>query len=184
MIRPTLAIAAVSAACALVACGEQNAQTTDDAQDAATAATPVISTILSTSLVTVTEGASAENTEPTVSDPATSQPPTSEPTSRAAPVGPSVEERCELGRLTSDLGVPELDVLSYCDGQWAKIGKNQTDWIVRMYWNGSRWVQPEFDGEKRMGLTQGCYLRESLADVGLPPEELDTPYCQAGDVIY
>ena len=184
MIRPVLAVTAVSAALALVACGEQSTSATEEAPDTTAAVGPSTSTVVSTSVVTVTENAPAENTEPTVSDPATSQPPTSEPTSRAAPVGPSVEERCELGRLTSDLGVPELDVLSYCDGQWAKIGKNQTDWIVRMYWTGSRWVQPEFDGEKRMGLTQGCYLRESLADVGLPPEELDTPYCQAGDVIY
>lgn len=174
MIRPVLAVTAVSAALALVACGEQNAQTTDDAQDAATATTPVISTILSTSLVTVTEGAPAENTEPTVSD----------PTTTAAPAGPSVEERCELGRLTSDIDTPELDVVSYCDGEWAKIGKNQTDWIVRIHWDGSRWVQPEFDGEKRMGMTQGCYLRESFADIGLPPAELTTPYCEAGDVIY
>lgn len=137
-------------------------------------ATPSTSTVVSTSVVTVTEDAPAENTEPTVSD----------PTTTAAPAGPSVEERCELGRLTSDLGIPELDVVSYCDGDWAKIGKAQTDWTVRMYWDGAQWVQPEFDGETRMGMMQGCYLRESFADVGLPPEELTTPYCEAGDVIY
>lgn len=174
MIRPTLAIVAVSAACALVACGEQETQATGEAPDTTAAVAPSTSTVVSTSVVTVTENAPAENTEPTVSD----------PTTTAAPAGPSVEERCELGRLTSDIDTPELDVVSYCDGEWAKIGKNQTDWIVRIHWDGSRWVQPEFDGEKRMGMTQGCYLRESFADIGLPPAELTTPYCEAGDVIY
>lgn len=163
MIRPVLAVAAVSAALALVACGEQSTSATEEAPDTTAAAAPSTSTVVSTSVVTVTESA---------------------PTTTAAPAGPSVEERCELGRLTSDIGIPELDAVSYCDGQWAKIGKNQTDWIVRMYWDGARWVQPEFDGETRMGLSQGCYLRESFADVGLPPAELTMPYCTAGDVMY
>lgn len=171
MIRPALTAAAVSAALTLVACGGQDAAPpTERVEDTAA---PSTSTVLSTAVVTVTEEVTAENTESATSE-----------TTTAAPAGPSVEERCELDRLTSDLGVPELDVALYCDGEWAKIGKDRTDWIVRMHWDGTRWIQPEFDGEKRMGLTQGCYLRESFDDIGLPPEELTTPYCEAGDLIY
>ncbi|QGU03209.1 hypothetical protein CKALI_11855 [Corynebacterium kalinowskii] len=142
----------VAVACAVSACGTP----TDDV-----AQTPA------TTVIRVTEYVQ----ETPMSEPAKTAETAQEATQAKLQSGP-----CDIASIRTDLGVQELDNVSYCDGMWAMVGKTRTDWIVRVLWDGSRWAKVPFDGETKHGMTQGCYLPGTLARLN-PPDELTMPKC-------
>ena len=96
----------------------------------------------------------------------------------------SPEQRCEHDFITAAIEAPELDNLNYCDGQWALLTKMHTDWAAQVFWDGTTWVVPEFDGHTASGLSRGCYLPETFEETGQPPQELEIVYCDDTAVLY
>ena len=96
----------------------------------------------------------------------------------------SPEQRCEHEFITAAIDAPELDHLNYCDGQWALLTKMQTDWAAQVFWDGTTWIVPEFDGHTTSGLSRGCYLPDTFEETGQPPQELEIIYCDDTAVLY
>lgn len=103
------------------------------------------------------------------------EPPTSEEitTTAAAPAAGD----CSPATFARDVN-PEFDVTLYCDGQWARTGKDRTDWIAYAYWDNGQWVQYPSDGTTTTGMSQPCYNLSSARANGAPEELLNVmPAC-------
>lgn len=98
--------------------------------------------------------------------PTTTEETTTESTTTSA--APKVGS-CEPG--VFNLEGPTETVVTYCDGQWARVGKAQTDYVTYQYWNGSQWDLITSDGETFTGFP--CYDTEYWKAQGAPREITD-----------
>lgn len=160
---PTLTLP--GAAVLLAAC----ATTVDPGAD--TGADPVTATVTVTAAPETTtrpqtppDSASATTTpvqvSPTLEDP---------PESSSSPTQPPAE--CTADALARDID-PALDSVLYCDGQWLRGGKWQTDWVVYAHWEGGRWHPYDPHGTTEMTGYPCHDLAQARAD-GAPAEILD-----------
>ena len=61
-------------------------------------------------------------------------------------------------------------VSSFCDGEWLKAGKYQTDSMWLEHYDGSQWKEVSSDGRNRVGLDAPCYSESKLRRMGAPQE--------------
>lgn len=120
---------------------------------------------LETSTVTSEETASSESSsseeiseEPMSEEPAPEEPASEEPEPNLGP--------CDPGAF--NLEGPTETVVPYCDGQWAHAAKMQTDYSVKVRWDGSQWVRIDPQGELNSGAW--CYDHGYWLDQGAPAE--------------
>lgn len=112
----------------------------------------------------------------------------------AAMAAPAVEQQpapapstgdCTVEQIAEDIGVPEMDTVMYCDGEWAQVGKWQTDYILNPHWEGDQWVVPPYDGIVTQGLMNGCYTQEHIDELGGAPDEANLVICDpANSTLY
>lgn len=87
------------------------------------------------------------------------------PTASAAPAPAG---HCDLAAITSDIGIENLNTVTYCDGAWAGVGVAGSDYLVHATWTGTNWYLPPYDGVTTAGLERGCYTAQSIQDLGAP----------------
>lgn len=73
-----------------------------------------------------------------------------------------------------------MDTVLYCDGQWARVNQDRTDWLITVRWDGQRWFMPAYDGESWAGMSGGCYTREHMDRLGGAPDGVHITYCEPG----
>ncbi|MGP6173868.1 hypothetical protein [Corynebacterium sp. A21] len=110
-----------------------------------------------TETVTVTEGPGTSAATSTPTTPTTS-----------SPTDPFIE--CTPEALARDID-PGLDTVLYCDGQWLRGGRWQTDWVIYAFWNNGRWVEYEAHGSSEVTEYPCFDLDRARAD-GAPEEIL------------
>lgn len=93
------------------------------------------------------------------------------------PEQPPPRGDCAVEEIAADIGVPEMDTVLYCDGEWAQVGQWQTDYILTPHFDGDRWVVPPYDGEITEGLLRGCYTQEHIDALGGAPAEAGVVIC-------
>lgn len=78
-------------------------------------------------------------------------------------------ERCAPDTVATAGPASPVTVI-YCDGEWAKAGRPQTDhsWILR--WQNGGWTQVQPSGENATGFP--CYDKAALQQQGIPEELL------------
>lgn len=91
---------------------------------------------------------------------------------------------CSIEQIREDIDVAEMDMVMFCDGDWAQVGKYQTDYILNAYFNGETWVVPPYDGQVTEGLMHGCYTEEHIDALGGAPEEAGIPICDPAITTY
>lgn len=87
---------------------------------------------------------------------------------------------CEASVIAHDIDVPQMDTVLYCDGQWARVNQDRTDWLITVRWDGQRWFSPSYDGQSWAGMASGCYTREHMDRLGGAPEGVHITYCEPG----
>lgn len=87
---------------------------------------------------------------------------------------------CDISVIARDIGVPQMNTVLYCDGQWARVNQNRTDWLITVRWDGQRWFNPAYDGESWAGMYSGCYTHEHINRLGGAPAGLHITYCEPG----
>lgn len=97
-----------------------------------------------------------------------------------APAPAPVSGSCDVSVIGRDIGVPQMNTVLYCDGQWARVNMNRTDWLLIARWDGHRWVNPKYDGTTWAGMTTGCYTHEHINRLGGAPDGLYIDYCEPG----
>lgn len=76
-------------------------------------------------------------------------------------------------------------VVEYCDGQFAWVSQNQTDWRVGFEFDGQRWNVLRADGTTKTGMMQGCYNGLALRDKGAPEAFISRlPICTPDEIGY
>ncbi|MEJ4099259.1 hypothetical protein V5S96_02635 [Corynebacterium mastitidis] len=78
----------------------------------------------------------------------------------------STADRCGQDYWPSGFSRPSV---SYCDGQWMRIGSLNTDHIEQYSWNGEEWQEYSFDGYTDIG-DFGCYDPARLDRDAVPAE--------------
>ncbi|MGP6173233.1 hypothetical protein [Corynebacterium sp. A21] len=96
------------------------------------------------------------------------------------PIPAPVNGSCDVSVIARDIGVPEMDTVLYCDGQWARVNQNRTDWLITVRWDGQQWFNPAYDGESWAGMNSGCYTHEHMNQLGGAPEGVHITYCEPG----
>lgn len=140
-------------------------------------AAPVTSTVVVTSTMqpadTPTGTAAPESAAPAVT--------TAASTSAEPAGGP-----CEVRAIQQVSGYEEMDMMLYCDGDWARAALYQSDWLQVFTWAGGEWAPYRAHGETRgLGMTTGCYLAERIAADGMPAELVDkVTICDEDDLIF
>lgn len=64
-------------------------------------------------------------------------------------------------------------VSTFCDGEWLKAGKHQSDSMWLEHYDGSQWKEVSSDGRNRVGLDAPCYSESKLRRMGAPQELID-----------
>lgn len=76
-------------------------------------------------------------------------------------------------------------VVEYCDGRFAWVSQNQTDWRVAFEFDGQRWVVSRPAGTTKTGMTQGCYNGIELRDKGATEDFISRlPICTPDEIGY
>ncbi|AGF73758.1 hypothetical protein A605_13810 [Corynebacterium halotolerans YIM 70093 = DSM 44683] len=115
-----------------------------------------------TSVVTSTVAAESPETSGPVTNSTT---PTSEsPTTSGSPTTQPVDV-CDSAAFQRS-GSEFVDIVLYCDTQWARAGAAQSDHVVIFRWLDGTWTPYEADGTSHTGFE--CYDRERLIDNGAP----------------
>lgn len=93
---------------------------------------------------------------------------------------------CEVSAIQQVSGYEEMDMMLYCDGDWARAALYQSDWLQVFTWAGSEWAPYRAHGETRgLGMTTGCYLAERIAADGMPAELVEkVTICDEDDLIF
>lgn len=93
---------------------------------------------------------------------------------------------CEVSAIQQVSGYEEMDMMLYCDGDWARAALYQSDWLQVFTWAGDEWAPYRAHGETRgLGMTTGCYLAERIAADGMPAELVDkVTICDEDDLIF
>lgn len=133
----------------LAACDEAN-----DEPEALAEPTLETSTVTSEETTSSDSSSSEESSE----EPAPEEPVSEEPEPNLGP--------CDPGAF--NLEGPTETVVSYCDGQWAHAAKWQTDYSVKVRWDGSQWVQLDPQGQFDSGAW--CYDHGYWLDQGASAE--------------
>lgn len=144
-------------------------------------AAPVTSTVVVTSTAqpaATPAGATAGTAAPESAAPAVT---TAASTSEEPAGGP-----CEVSAIQQVSGYEEMDMMLYCDGDWARAALYQSDWLQVFTWAGGEWAPYRAHGETRgLGMTTGCYLAERIAADGMPAELVDkVTICDEDDLIF
>lgn len=151
-------------------------------------AAPVTSTVVVTSTMqpeTAGDASAAPSAAPSAG---TAAP---ESTVPAGSTGASTSETpaggpCEVSAIQQVSGYEEMDMMLYCDGDWARAALYQSDWLQVFTWAGGEWAPYRAHGETRgLGMTTGCYLAERIAADGMPAELVDkVTICDEDDLIF
>lgn len=64
-------------------------------------------------------------------------------------------------------------ISTFCDGEWLKAGKYQTDSMWIEHYDGSQWKEVSSDGRNQVGLDAPCYSAAKLRKMGAPEELID-----------
>lgn len=59
--------------------------------------------------------------------------------------------------------------LEDCEGDFAYVGKEQSDHLFLAQWTGDEWVAVEGDGVKKTGLSSVCFNESTLDELGVGP---------------
>lgn len=102
----------------------------------------------------VTNSTTSASGAPTTTGSSTSEDPTTQPV--------DVCDSAAFQRSGSEF----VDIVLYCDTQWARAGAEQSDHVVIFRWIDGTWVPYEADGTSRTGFE--CYDRDRLIDNGAP----------------
>lgn len=71
----------------------------------------------------------------------------------------------------------------FCDGHWAIVGANQTDWVLYFKNANGKWAVIPAAGTKQTGLAQGCYNGITLREQGAPEEFIRrAPICTPAEI--
>lgn len=104
----------------------------------------------------------------TATDTTTPPPTTTSRTTSPTSTGTPGSGECSPEALARDIA-PALDTVMYCDGQWLRGGKWQTDWVVYARWDNGRWVEYEEHGTSSATGFPCFHLDRARAD-GAPEE--------------
>ncbi|QGU06516.1 hypothetical protein COCCU_02810 [Corynebacterium occultum] len=115
--------------------------------------------------VTVTVTAAPESSTPQTTQVTITQTQSSTTSSSTEP-----PTECTPEALSRDVD-PGLDTVLYCDGQWLRGGRWQTDWVVYAYWESGRWNQYSSHGTSEV-TGYPCYDLERARNDGAPEEIL------------
>lgn len=76
-------------------------------------------------------------------------------------------------------------VVEYCDGRFAWVSQNQTDWRVAFEFDGQQWKVSQPAGTTKTGMTQGCYNGIELRNKGASEDFLSRlPICTPDEIGY
>lgn len=94
---------------------------------------------------------------------------------------PAVTDRCTLDAVHRDPSLRSMDRILECEGEWMVAGKDRTDDVRLLRWDGNRWAQTPKTGTSR---TSGfdCYRRDDLDLAGVPTSVRSRiSVCRLGD---
>ena len=76
-------------------------------------------------------------------------------------------------------------VVEYCDGRFAWVSQNQTDWRVAFEFDGQQWRVSQPAGTTKTGMMQGCYNGIELRNKGASESFLARlPICTPDEIGY
>lgn len=76
-------------------------------------------------------------------------------------------------------------IVEYCDGRFAWVSQNQTDWRVAFEFDGQRWVVSQPAGTTKTGMRQGCYNGIELRNKGASEAFISRlPICTPDEIGY
>lgn len=76
-------------------------------------------------------------------------------------------------------------VVEYCDGRFAWVSQNQTDWRVAFEFDGQHWRVSRHAGTTKTGMTQGCYNGIELRNKGASEDFISRlPICTPDEIGY
>ena len=76
-------------------------------------------------------------------------------------------------------------VVEYCDGRFAWVSQNQTDWRLAFEFDGQQWRVSQPAGTTKTGMLQDCYNGIELRNKGASPAFLSwLPICTPDEIGY
>lgn len=101
----------------------------------------------------------------------TAVPPPTTGSTRTVTTTQTPEDRCDPVAFQRS-GAEFIDTVLYCDGEWARAGLSQSDYVELFTWSGDRWNAYEADGESPV-TGYRCYDRDRLVENGAPAYVLE-----------
>ncbi|CAM3099950.1 hypothetical protein [Corynebacterium gottingense] len=92
---------------------------------------------------------------------------------------------CSTAALTETLPGMDRPSVTWCDGNFARVGQKNTDWIINLEHKDGTWTEMRAAGTRKYGLASPCYREEDLQAALMPREYREQLLkCSAEDVGY